>query len=235
MALATLDTSEILLADTDESPAGLDGDGPDPRGGQRRRTRSATGGKRSAGSSARASGPTGAKELASVLAKVIGGASMILALFLVGPTEAETVAMTPAEADAIAKPAARMLAKSALAKRAAALAARGGDAIDLALALAGYALRVYPLILLRQAELAAAQKRGNVYVHPGSAESLRSTERTAGPASAPAHGGRPGDASNFAAAVGGGYRDPDATQAGAYGDVAAAFAAATGLQAGPAL
>ena len=217
MATSTNETADILLDDTDLTPDGA-ADYADPRG-QKRASRSK--GARSA-SSVSAPRVTGAKELASVLAKVIGGASVVLALFLVGPDDAGDVAMTTSEANAIAQPAARMLAKSRLAKRAAALAARGGDAVDLALALATYALRIYPLIVTRQAQAAALAQRGSSpYATAGQATGVRPADTAA-----TAHAEPTGPA-DFSAVLGAAFADPDALKAGTYRDVGTSFRNAT--------
>lgn len=209
-----LDTADILLDASDQPPT--DGEA-DPRGRSPRRGRGRGRGAASASSVSSPSSARGAsaKELASMLAKLFGGASMVLALFLVGPADAPEVAMTPGEAQAIADPAARMLAKSRLAKRAAALAAKGGDALTLTFAVASYGMRIYPLLLARAAQ--TSQKGPYEQSHHAAVAPVRPAEPAA-PASA---GASP--AVSVANLTGAGYSDPDAAQAGAYGNVAFAF------------
>lgn len=220
-----IDVSELLLDDADTAPSS-DVSGEPVKRGRGRPKGSST--RKTTTTAPRAAG---AKELAQLLAKVIGGASILLALVL----QADEAAMTPAEANDIARPAARLLAKSSLAARMAHLAGKGSDWIDLTLAVATYGLRLYPLIVLRQQqiELQRQQQRGYPVGQPHSEDarvwqSQPAQTATSQPASNSVSNGH--DAARVAAdavAFGGlGFADADALAAGAYGNVAANIRAA---------
>ena len=216
-----IDVSELLLDESDETPSGLEGTPEQPK-----RKRGRPPGSRTKAAPSRAAG---ARELAQLLAKVIGGASILLAVVI----QADEAAMTPQEANDIARPAARLLAKSSLAARMTALAGKGGDWIDLTMALATYGLRLYPLIVLRmqQVELERQRQRGRPYGNGLTPEDAGL--RPNGPAQpatpAPASASASPDAARTqaraaadAAAFGGlGYADPDALANGAHGNLAA--------------
>ena len=232
MAIDSLDVSELLLDDADTAPnAELGGQAAPTRRGRGRPKGSTT--KPKTGGASRPATLAGTRELAQLLAKLIGGASLLVALAV----QADEAAMTPQEANDIAKPAARLLAKSSVAARLVQLTGKGSDWIDLTLAVASYGLRLYPLILLRQQqlELQKQAQKGRPYgngLTPEDAQ-LRATQ----PAPTAAHAGQPAAgsfAADAAAAIaadaarfgGLGFADPDALAAGAYGDVAANVRAA---------
>ena len=216
-----IDVSELLLDDADTAPSS-DVSGEPVKRGRGRPKGSST--RKTTTTAPRAAG---AKELAQLLAKVIGGASILLALVL----QADEAAMTPAEANDIARPAARLLAKSSLAARMAHLAGKGSDWIDLTLAVATYGLRLYPLIVLRQQqiELQRQQQKGYPF---GQSRSEDAGLRQAQPAQTTAPASQPADAPDAARAAadaarlaGLGFADPDALANGSRGDLAAAVRA----------
>ena len=216
-----IDVSELLLDDADTAPSS-DVSGEPVKRGRGRPKGSST--RKTTTTAPRAAG---AKELAQLLAKVIGGASILLALVL----QADEAAMTPAEANDIARPAARLLAKSSLAARMAHLAGKGSDWIDLTLAVATYGLRLYPLIVLRQQqiELQRQQQKGYPFGQSRSEDAgLRQAQpaQTAAPASQPADAPDAARAAADAARLAGlGFADPDALANGSRGDLAAAVRA----------
>ena len=224
-----IDVSELLLDESDTAPSSdVSGEpGTQPKRGRGRPRGSST--RKGAPSVPRAAG---AKELAQLLAKVIGGASILIALVL----QADEAAMTAQEANDIARPAARLLAKSSLAARMTQLAGKGSDWIDLTLAVATYGLRLYPLIVLRQQqiELQRQQQKGYPLGQPRSEDARvwqSQPAQAATPAAQSASNGANGhDAARVAAdaaAFGGlGFADADALAAGAYGNVAANIRAA---------
>ena len=221
-----IDVSELLLDDADTAPSGEVSGEPVRRG--RGRPKGSTSRKGGA-SMPRAAG---AKELAQLLAKVIGGSSILIALVL----QADEAAMTAQEANDIARPAARLLAKSSLAARMTQLAGKGSDWIDLALAVATYGLRLYPLIVLRQQQikLQRQQQKGYPLGQPRSEDARVWQTQPSTPAAQPASAaagtgdGTP-DAARAAAdaarLAGFGFADPDALAAGSRGDLAAAVRA----------
>ena len=226
-----IDVSELLLDDADTAPSS-DVSGEQPKRGRGRPKGSTSASRKGGASVPRAAG---AKELAQLLAKVIGGASILIALVL----QADEAAMTPQEANDIARPAARLLAKSSLAARMAHLAGKGSDWIDLTLAVATYGLRLYPLIVLRQQQIELQRQQQKGYPvgqpHPEDARVWQSQPaQAAAPAAQPASNGQSGtnghDAARVAAdaaAFGGlGFADADALAAGVYGNVAANIRAA---------
>lgn len=97
---------------------------------------------RSGGASSAATKAPTPKELAATLAKLVGGGSVLLAMWI----GLEEAAMEPEEAQSIADPAARLLARAQWAKRLTKSLGAGSDVIDLVLALSLYGLRVYPLV-----------------------------------------------------------------------------------------
>ena len=213
-----IDVSDVLLDESDAAPSGLGADAEQPKRGRGRPK-----GSRTKAAPVRAAG---ARELAQLLAKVIGGASILVAVLL----QADEAAMTPQEANDIARPAARLLAKSGWAQRALAMTAKGGDWIDLTLAVATYGLRLYPLIVLRQQqiELQRQQQRGRPFGNGLTPEDARvrpteSAQTATQPARATATNGH--DAARAAADAarwgGLGYADPDALANGSHGDLAA--------------
>lgn len=216
-----IDVSELLLDESETTPSS-DVSGEQPKRGRGRPKGSST--RKTTTTAPRAAG---AKELAQLLAKVIGGASILIALVL----QADEAAMTPQEANDIARPAARLLAKSSLALRVAQMAGKGSDWIDLTLAVATYGLRLYPLIVLRQQQIALQrqQQRGYPVGQPRS-EDARVWQ--AQPAASAAPAGQPADAPDAARAAadaarlaGLGFADPDALANGARGDLAATIRA----------
>jgi hypothetical protein len=214
----SIDVSELLLDDADAAPSEpLMGD-PPKRGRGRPR-----------GSTTRKQAPAtpriaGARELAQLLAKLIGGASLVIALAL----DADEAAMTPQEANEIAKPAARLLSKSSWAARMLSMTSKGSDWIDLTFAVAAYGLRLYPLIVLRQQQLDAQRlaQKGRPFGNGITPEDavIRNGQPQPGAAQpAASANGHNADAANADAIrlAGLGYANPDALAAGAYGDVAA--------------
>ena len=216
-----IDVSELLLDDTDDAPSGeVSGEQPAPKRGRGRPKGSAT--RKPSGGAGATHAPrvSGSRELAQLLAKLIGGASILVAVVL----QADEAAMTPAEANDIARPAARLLAKSGWAQRALSMTAKGGDWIDLTLAVATYGLRLYPLIVQRQQQL-DLQRQAQQQSMRGVPVGLSSEDaglRAAQPAQAsPNIRASDAAAAADAARFGGlGFADPDALAAGAYYDVA---------------
>lgn len=86
------------------------------------------------------------REIARMLARMVGGSTMLLATWLAEPS----AAMTVAEAQAIAKPAARILSRSVWFHRlytwAIRTTARDRDTLALLLAIGAYSYRVAPLV-----------------------------------------------------------------------------------------
>lgn len=91
------------------------------------------------GRPSRAKGAT-PRELASMLARMLGGATVLLALWL----EAEAAALTPDEADAIAEPLARILNRHW--KQAAKRLIELDDYAAVSLAIGAYCIRIAPLV-----------------------------------------------------------------------------------------
>lgn len=96
------------------------------------------------GRQSRARGAT-PRELADMFAKLLGGSSVLLAMWI----DVEEAALLPQEADAIAEPLARILARSQWGKKASKYLLGADDYIALSIALGAYTLRVYPLIAAR--------------------------------------------------------------------------------------
>jgi hypothetical protein len=224
----SIDVSELLLDDADAAPSEpLMGD-PPKRG--RGRPRGSTTKPKSHGAAASVAGT---RELAQGMAKAIGVLSVVLATWLLEMPEA---ALTPLEANDIAKPAARLLAKSQLGQwliRLLTGSAMGGDAGKLTWALLLYGWRIAPLVQLRYQELEfkrkAQRERPYGTGHTGEDAGVWAAQpkQEAARPSATAHAN--GDANRDAAAratadalqFGGlGFADPDALAARAYGEVA---------------
>lgn len=96
------------------------------------------------GRQSRARGAT-PRELADMLAKLLGGSSILLAMWI----DVEEAALAPGEADAISEPLARIISRSQWGKKAAKHLLGADDYVALALALGSYTLRIYPLIAAR--------------------------------------------------------------------------------------
>lgn len=195
------DPATILLSDTDDSPLAAEAaQNPAKRGRGRPK-----------GSGTKASAPgerlAGVNEMADVLSKLLGLASVLLAFALVGQDYAKVIALEPGEARDIAEPAARLLRKSGLARQASALVTKGGDVIALTTAVAGYLIRVGPMVAEIQAQRLAAQR--GVSREPQSVNPvLRPTPSTSAGPSAGAGASQP--ASNgHAVGVPFGLTDPD--------------------------
>jgi hypothetical protein len=186
--------------------------------------------RRKAKPSGAAPSMAGTRELASMLSKVIGMGSILIAVY-VGSDEA---AMTPQEASDIARPAARLLAKTRWAAQLFALTGKNKDWASLTLALITYSVRIWPLLVQRQQQIELqkqAQKRGtpsgfsreDARVWPG-----QPAPEAAQSAGQHATGAADAVSADIAAFAGLGYADPDALAAGAYGDVAAHVRAVSG-------
>jgi len=93
------------------------------------------------GRQSRARGAT-PRELADTFAKLLGGGSVLLAMWL----EVEEAALEPAEANAIAEPLARIVNRANWGKALAKRLVGADDYLALSLALFSYTVRVYPLI-----------------------------------------------------------------------------------------
>ena len=235
----SLDVAELLLDESDAQPSAASaaeageprrGRGR-PRGSKTRSQGSHTGAGTGGGASPRVSG---ARELAQLLSKLIGGASVLAAMFL----ETPELAMTAPEANDIAKPAARLLAKSSAAARLVALAGKSSDYVELTFAVAAYGLRIWPVLVLRQQqiELQRQAQKGRPYGVGHTPEDAgvwaAQPQQAAARPSATTNAGQPdSDAATARAAAdaaqfgGLGFANPDALAAGAYGDVAATIRA----------
>lgn len=227
-----IDVDELLLDETDDATFTSETLTSEPSATKsaRRRTSSRRKAKPS-GSGATAPTLAGTRELASMLAKAIGMASILIAVY-VGSDEA---AMTPQEANDIARPAARLLAKTRWAAQLFALTGKNKDWASLALALITYSVRIWPLLIQRQQQIELqkqAQKRGtpsglsreDARVWP--VQPTPEAAQSAGQHAASAANG--GVSPDIAAFAGLGFADPDALAAGAYGDVAAHVRATLG-------
>lgn len=93
------------------------------------------------GRQSRAKGAT-PRELADMLARLLGGGSVLLAMWL----DVEAAALEPGEADAIAEPLARILSRQSWGKKVSRYLVNGDDYVALTFALASYGLRVAPLV-----------------------------------------------------------------------------------------
>ena len=82
------------------------------------------------------------RELADMLARLMGGGSVLLAMWL----DVEAAALEPGEADAIAEPLARILSRQSWGKKVSRSLVNGDDYVALTFALASYGLRVAPLV-----------------------------------------------------------------------------------------
>ena len=105
------------------------------------------------GRQSRARGAT-PRELADTFAKLLGGGSVLLAMWL----EVEEAAMTPAEADAIAEPLARIINRAAWGKLIAKRLIGADDYIALSVALFSYGVRIYPLLAAKASENAQSRR-----------------------------------------------------------------------------
>lgn len=221
-----LDVAEILLDDTEENAPPPDREAPSTSRRGRRAGSGATSRKAKPAPAPRA---TGTRELAQLLARAIGFISIPVALALA----AEEAAMTPQEASDIARPAARLLAKS---KWAALLMeyATGSrsDWGKLIFAVLMYGARLAPLMKLRYDQLKAqrvAQQSGVPL--SGFARSEDAPVRSAQPVAQAASGSgnsnghSPAVANDAARFAGLGLADVDSLAGGAYSNVAAIVAA----------
>ena len=105
------------------------------------------------GRQSRARGAT-PRELADTFAKLLGGGSVLLAMWI----EVEEAAMTPQEADAIAEPLARIINRAAWGKAIAKRLIGADDYIALSVALFSYGVRIYPLIAAKVQENANTRR-----------------------------------------------------------------------------
>jgi len=80
--------------------------------------------------------------LADTFAKLLGGGSVLLAMWL----DVEEAALTPDEASAIADPLARIINRAAWGKMIAKRLVGADDYLALSLALFAYGVRIYPLV-----------------------------------------------------------------------------------------
>lgn len=88
-----------------------------------------------------------ADQLAGTLARLLGLLTLLLALVATkDPDAREAIVLEAEEAEAIARPAARMLERTALVSRYGAAWANGSDFIELAFALLAYGMRIEPII-----------------------------------------------------------------------------------------
>lgn len=104
------------------------------------------------GRQSRARGAT-PRELADTLAKLLGGGSVLLAMWI----DVEEAAMLPTEADAVAEPLARIINRSAWGKQLAKRLIGADDYIALSVALFSYGVRIYPLIQAKASEVQRAK------------------------------------------------------------------------------
>jgi hypothetical protein len=224
----TIDVDDLLMDETDDPSFTSETLTSEPnatksarQGG--RRTSSRRKAKRAGGA---APSMAGTRELASMLSKVIGMGSTLIAVY-VGSDEA---AMTPQEASDIARPAARLLAKTRWAAQLFALTGKNKDWASLTLALITYSVRIWPLIVQRQQQIELqkqAQKRGNASGLSPEDARVWPVQPTQAASQQPGPTGSAGVSPDIAAFAGLGYADPDALAAGAYGDVAAHVRAVT--------
>ncbi len=109
--------------------------------------RSGGSGVTASGRQSRAKGAT-PRELADMLARLLGGGSVLLAMWV----EVEEAALTPDEASAIADPLSRIINRSNWGKRAAKAMLGADDYLALSLALFSYSMRIYPLVKAKMQE-----------------------------------------------------------------------------------
>lgn len=105
------------------------------------------------GRQSRARGAT-PRELADTFAKLLGGGSVLLAMWL----EVEEAAMTPDEASAIADPLARIINRASWGKLIAKRLIGADDYIALSVALFSYGVRIYPLLAAKAQENANTRR-----------------------------------------------------------------------------
>ena len=105
------------------------------------------------GRQSRARGAT-PRELADTFAKLLGGGSVLLAMWL----EVEEAAMTPDEASAIAEPLARIINRASWGKLIAKRLIGADDYIALSVALFSYGVRIYPLLAAKASENAQSRR-----------------------------------------------------------------------------
>lgn len=121
------------------------------------------------GRQSRARGAT-PRELADLLAKLLGGGSVLLAMWV----EVEEAALEPAEANAIAEPLSRILNRQAWGKALAKRIVGADDYLALSLALFSYGVRIAPLVA---AKLNRGAKDAKPLDRPfGETASLRATK-----------------------------------------------------------
>ena len=101
----------------------------------------------SSGRQSRAKGAT-PRELASTFAKLLGGGSVLLAMWL----DVEEAALIDEEADAIADPLARIINRASWGKAIAKRLVGADDYLALSLALFSYGVRIYPLVAAKLQE-----------------------------------------------------------------------------------
>src|SRR5690242_18911058 len=101
----------------------------------------------SSGRQSRAKGAT-PRELADTFAKLLGGGSVLLAMWL----DVEEAALTPDEASAIADPLARIINRASWGKAIAKRLVGADDYLALSLALFSYGVRIYPLVAAKLQE-----------------------------------------------------------------------------------
>src|SRR6185312_2852862 len=101
----------------------------------------------SSGRQSRAKGAT-PRELADTFAKLLGGGSVLLAMWL----DVEEAALTPDEASAIADPLARIINRASWGKLIAKRLVGADDYLALSLALLAYGVRIYPLVAAKLQE-----------------------------------------------------------------------------------
>ena len=126
-----------------------DGSGSDADGASTVQLKS---GVTASGRQSRARGAT-PRELADMLAKLLGGGSVLLAMWV----EVEEAALLPPEADAIAEPLARIINRSNWGKQVAKKIIGADDYLALSLALFAYGVRVYPLVQAKVSEQRASR------------------------------------------------------------------------------
>lgn len=110
-------------------------------------------GMTASGRQSRARGAT-PRELADTFAKLLGGGSVLLAMWV----EVEEAALTAEEANAIAEPLARILNRASWGKALAKRLIGADDYLALSLALFSYGVRVYPLILAKGQDVAKSRR-----------------------------------------------------------------------------
>lgn len=130
------------------------------------------------GRQSRAKGAT-PRELADLLARLLGGGSVLLAMWL----DVEEAALEPAEASAIAEPLARILNRQSWGKALAKRIVGADDYLALSMALFSYGVRIAPLVALK---LGTGKNDAKPLDRPfGETASLRTAKPTARPDSRP--------------------------------------------------